>query len=107
MTLVGWSDAAYGDQSTLSKRRPGYVIGLMSATLRRPCPKIHWASKFARDSVESSLGWEMHAFSAMLDHMPMLQEFYAHSLDPAQRMVGLEDRETLLTHLKNRKIPTE
>ena len=35
-TLVGWSDEAYGDQSTMGKCRLGYVIGLMPSTLRGP-----------------------------------------------------------------------
>ena len=37
MTLAGWPDAAYGDQSAEGKCRLGYVIGWMSSTLKGPC----------------------------------------------------------------------
>ena len=33
MSFVGRSDAAYADQSTAGKRRPGYIIGLTSSRL--------------------------------------------------------------------------
>ena len=37
MALGGWSDAGYGDQSTIGKRRLGYVVELMYSALRGPC----------------------------------------------------------------------
>ena len=37
MTLAGCSDAAHGDQSTGGKCRLGYVIGLLSSTLKDLC----------------------------------------------------------------------
>ena len=42
MTLVGWSNAACGDRPTTGKCRLGYVIGLMSSTLRGPCRIPQW-----------------------------------------------------------------
>ena len=88
MTPVGRPAAAYGDQSTAGKCRLGYVIGLMSFTLRGPRHIIQWTSEFARKLVQSSLGGEVYALREMADHMPMLREFYAHSLDLAPGMLG-------------------
>ena len=67
MTSAGWPNAAYGDQSTEGKCRVGYVIGLMSPTLRR-------TSKFAGKTVKSSVGGEVHALSEMVDRMLLLEE---------------------------------
>ena len=40
ITLAGWSDAAYGDQTKEGRRRLGYVIRKASSTLRGPCREI-------------------------------------------------------------------
>ena len=104
MTVAGWSDAAYGGQSTLGKCRLRYVIGLMSSTLRGPCHIIQWASKFARKLVEGSLGGDVYALREMLDHTSMLREFYALFSDMSPGMMGFGDCEILLTHLKTKKI---
>ena len=63
MTLVGWSDAAYGDQSTEGKCRLGFVIGLMSSTLKGPFRILQRTYKFSRKMVKSSLGGEVFALS--------------------------------------------
>ena len=78
MTLVGWSDAAYGERSNLGKCRLGYVIGLMSSTLSGLCHIIQWASKFTRKLVKSSQGGKVYAFSEMIAHMSVLRKFYGH-----------------------------
>ena len=104
MTLMVWSDAAYGGQSSLGKCRLGYVIGLMSPNLCGPC---HRTSEFTRKLVKSSLGGEVYAFSEMLDHMSMLSEFYGHFAASFSGMVGLEDCESLFTHLKKKKVIAE
>ena len=107
MTLVGWSEAAYGDQSSLGKCRLGYVIGLTSSDLCGPCHLIQWASKFTCKLVKSSLGGEVYAFSEMLDHMSMLRDFFGHFTDLFSGMAGLGDCESLATHLKKDKLITE
>ena len=106
MARVGWSGAAYGDKSTMGKRRLGHVIGLMSSALRGPRHIIQWTSKLAK----SSLSGEAHAPSEMADHMAsreMLRGLYAHFLNLPPGKVGLEDCECLFTHSKNKEITTE
>ena len=99
-TLVGWSDAAYGDQSAMSKCPLGYVIGLMSSTLRGSRRIIQRAPKFTRKLVKNSLGGEAYAFSETFEHMSMLREFYAHFIDLPPGMGGLEDCDILLARLQ-------
>ena len=107
MSMVGWSDAAYGNTTCMGKCRLGYVIGVMPSNLTGPCHIIQWTSKFTRKLVKSSLGGEVYAFSEMLDHMSMLREFYGHFAGSKPGMIGLEDCESLFTHLKKSKIITE
>ena len=76
LTLVGWSDAAYGKLSEDGRCRLGYIIGLMSSSLSGPCHILQWTSKFTRKLVKSSLGGEVYAFSEMVDHMALIREFY-------------------------------
>ena len=102
MAIVGWSDAAYG-QMTGGKCRLGYLIGMMSSNLGGPCHIIQGASKFTRKLIKSSLGGEVYAFSEMLDHMSMLREYYGHFAGSKPGMFGLEDCESLFTHLKKSK----
>ena len=51
-----------------------------------------WASKFTRKLAKNTL-----------DHMPVLRELRGYSLNLYPGLVGLEDCESLFTHLKNRK----
>ena len=83
------------------------VSGVMSSNLCGPCHIIQWASKFARKLVKSSLGGEVYAFSEMLGHMSMLREFYGIFAGSKPGMIGLEDCESLFTHLKKSKSITE
>ena len=99
MSLVGWSDAAYGDLTKTGKCRLGYLIGLMSPSLNGPCHVLRRTSKFTRKLVESSLGGEVY--------MALLREFYTPFAKVSPSMVGLVDCESLFTHLKNRKMFTE
>ena len=103
-TLGGWSDAAHADQSTTGKCRLGYVIGLMSSTLRGPRHIIQWTSKFTRKLAKCSLGGEVYAFSEMAGRIPILRGFYAHCMDIRQGMACLQDCESVFTRLKNKKI---
>ena len=43
----------------------------------------------------------------MIDHMALLREFYAPSSRASPGFVGMEDCESLFTHLKNKEIVTE
>ena len=79
----------------------------MSPNLCGPCHIIRWKSQFTRKLVKSSLGGEVYAFSEMLGHMSMRREFHGHSADLYPGMVGLEDCESLFTHLKKKKVVAE
>ena len=107
MTRASWSDAAYGDQSSLGKCRLGYVFGLMSSNLCAPCHLIQWTSKFARKLVKGSLGGEVYALGKMLDHMSMIREFYGRFTDLHPGMAGVENCDSLPTHLKENILITE
>ena len=107
LSLVGWSDAAYGDLSQSGKCRLGYLIGVMSASLSGPRHVLQWTSKFTRKLVKSSLGGEVYAFSEMVGHMALLREFCAPFSRISPSMVGMGDCESLFTHLKNRKMVAE
>ena len=43
----------------------------------------------------------------MLDHVTLIREFFVPFVDLALGMAGLEDCESLFTHLKNRKTIAE
>ena len=75
-TLAGWSDAAYGDQLATGRCRLGYVVGLMSSTLKGPCRILQRASTFARNMEKSNLGGRVYAPSEMMDHVLLLKEFF-------------------------------
>ena len=107
MTLAGWSDAAYGNTSRMGKCRSGYIVGVMSSNLCGPCHIIQRASKFTRKSVQSSLGGDVYAIGEMLDHLSMLREFYGHFTGLYPGLAGLEDCESLFTHLKKNKMIAE
>ena len=79
----------------------------MSPNLCGPRHLIHLTSRFARKLVKSSLGGEVDAFSEMLSHMSMLREFYGRFSDLRPGVVGMEDCESLFTHLKKNKLVTE
>ena len=106
--LVGCSDAASGDQSPDGKYRLGCVVGLMSSALNGPRHGFQWTPKFPRKMGESSLGGgEVYAFSEMIDSKALLREFYAPFSRMSPGLVGMEDCESLFTHLKNKKMVTE
>ena len=77
----------------------GYAIGLTSSTLSGPSPISQWASKFTRKLVRHSFGGELYVLSALEAHMALLNAHYRPlvSLDPGK--VGLEDCESLFTHM--------
>ena len=49
----------------------------------------------------------MYASGEMIDHMTLLREFYGPFSRIFPGLVGMEDCESLLTHLENRKMVTE
>ena len=63
MSLVEWSDSAFGRQSTEGMCRFGLAIGLMPSTLRAPCRILQWTSIFPGEMVKSS---EIYALSKMV-----------------------------------------
>ena len=64
-----------------------------------------------RSSLErwSRAAWdgEVYAFSEMIDHMALIREFYAPFVGLSPGMVGMEDCESLFSHLRNKKMVTE
>ena len=60
--------------------------------------------KFARQTVESSLGGEVYGFSEMADHVEFLRECYAPFVGKEPRTVGLEYCESAFTHLLNQNM---
>ena len=107
LSLVGWSDAAYGDLLQNGRCRLGYLSGIMASSLSGPCHVLQWTSKFTRKLVKSSLGGEVYAFSEMVDHMAPSKEFRAPCSRISPGLVGVEDCESLFTHFENRKMITE
>ena len=107
MTLVGWSGAAFGDQSTTGRCRLRYVIGLAPSALRVPRHIIQWTSKFTLKLVRGSLGGEVCAFSEMVDHTTMLREVYAQFTYLSPGMAGLQDCESFFARLRKKKIISE
>ena len=103
MTLAGWSDAAYGGQSTEGICRLGYTIGLMSSTLKGACRILPRTSKFTRKMVKSSLGGEIYALSEMVDHMLLLKDFGTFSFNyTTQRVWNLLKPEQTSASLQSR-----
>ena len=76
---MGWPDAAYGDLSTEGKCRLGFVIGLMSSTLKGPFRILQRTYKFSRKMAKSSLGGEVFALSEMAGPMFLLKGFFGPS----------------------------
>ena len=86
-SLVGWPDAAFGDQPSAGKRRAGYVIVFMSSAISGPFHPPQWASKFAREVAESSLAEEAYAFSEMVDRVVLSRVFFAPVADSFPGMI--------------------
>ena len=106
MTLAGWRDAAYGGQSAAGEGRVGYVIGLMSSTSKGPCNILQRTPEFTRKIEKSSLGGQVNAGSEMMDRVLSLEEFYGLFGGAIHGAAGLEDCESLLTHLRTKKTIT-
>ena len=69
MCSAGRPDAAYEDFSKEGRRRPGYVIGLMSSTLSGSRRISQRAAKFTRKLLGGSLGGEAYDVGEMAGHM--------------------------------------
>ena len=91
-TLVGWSGAAFGDQSAEGKCRLGHVVGPMSSTLSGPCHTPQWTSRITRNLAEGILGGEVYAFSDMIGRMPFLREYYGLAVDLRNPLFPPEER---------------
>ena len=102
-----WQGPGDLDLSQNGKCRLGYLIGITSSPLTGPCHVLQWTSKFTRKLVKSSLGGEVYASSEMIDHMALLREFYAPFSHISPGLVGMEDCESLFTHLEKKKTVTE
>ena len=107
LSIVGWSDVAYGDQSAEGKYRLGSAIVLTSSTLRCPRHMPKRTSEFTRKSADSSLGGEVYGISEMVDHMSPPREFYEPFADSTPGMAGIEDCGSLFTHLGTNKTVAE
>ena len=107
MTLAGWSDAAYGDQSADGKCRLGYLIGLMPSSPLAPCHILQWISKFTRNLVKSSIGGDVYAPGEMDAHVTLLREIYEHVVELSPDKIYFEDRESLLARLRPKANVTE
>ena len=104
MSLVWWSDAALGYQSTGGRRRLGCAIGQTSSALTAIRHSAQWKSKFTRELVKSSLVGEVYALSEMVDHTSPLWSFFrpCESLDPG--IAGMGDCEGLFTYSKSKRM---
>ena len=107
MTLVGRSDALYGNQTKEGWLPLGYVIGLVSPTLRGPRRVIRGSSEFARKLAGSNLGGEALASGATEAHMALLRELVSPIAELPPSMAGSEDCQSLVAHLRNKKTITE
>ena len=103
MSLAGWSEAAFGDQSTEGKCRLGYVVGPMSSTLKGPRHISQWTSKLTKKVAKSSLGGEVYALRETAGHMLLGKVVYEPFGGMNPGLAGLGDRESLYTHLKTGK----
>ena len=100
MSLVGWSDAANGGQSTDGKCRLGRVIGLMPSSSAGPSHVLRRTSKFNRKLVDSTLGGEVYALSEMVDPTSSWRDSYGPFEGLSPGIAGLEDCGSLFTNLK-------
>ena len=74
----------------------------MSATLRDQRFR-----KFVWKSARSSLGGEASAFREMVARASLLREFYEPFVDMSPGIVGVEDCESLFTHLRRKDTVAE
>ena len=107
MSLIGWSDAAYEDQSTEGKWRLGHMVGLTSSTLSGPCHLLQWTSEFTRKLEKTGFGGEVYALSEITDHTLLSRDCYRPpaGLDPG--MAGLGACEIPFTHSKIKEMIAE
>ena len=90
-TFEGWSDAAYGDQTTGVRGCLGHPVAPLPSPLRETCHVLHWPPRRARQTVKNSLYGEVYAFRKLAKHMGLLREFYASFLYVAPGMGAMED----------------
>ena len=90
MSLVGWSDASYSDQSTEGIRLLGYEIGSMSPTLNGPPYLTQWTSKSATKLANSSLNDAVYTVGEMVGSMSLLRKFYEPLADQSPGAIGFE-----------------
>ena len=105
-TPAGWSDEGQRNQTGLGSCRLGCVIELAPSTLRGPCHIIQWSPKSTRKLAKSSMGGKVNEFSEMLGRVALLRKLYAHFTGLSPGEAGLEDCESIFTHLKTKRAGT-
>ena len=103
MSLVGRTDAAFGDQSTGGKCRLRFGISPMAPSFAGPRHILLWASDAARTLARSSLGGGVYARGEMVDRATLIREICEPRERLAPGMSGLEACESLSTHLDAEK----
>ena len=78
-------------------------VGLLSPTNSGPCRIPQRASVFTRKLVRIISGGEVSALSEKIDRVACLRDFYAPFTGASPGMFGLEDCESLFSHLRNSK----
>ena len=116
MSWVGWSErwSVGGAVGACRYRREKMHCGAayggrpaLSSSLAGPCHILQWTSKLTRKLARSSLGGEVYALCEIDDRMTPIRDFFGPLEGLAPGMVGLEDCESLLTHLRTKKPKSE
>ena len=100
MTLAGWSDSAFGDQTSEGRCRLGCVIGPVSSTFRGPRHTLQWPSKFAKKLMKSSPWGEVYASCEMIGHVALRRNPLPPCVGASTGMAGKEDCGDLSAHLR-------
>ena len=120
------SHAVRGGEDALWNRASCWLVGCRKrrSVSRRPMPRwlcdwlyvfgaegalplFRWTSKFRRKLAKSNLGGEVYAFSEMVADMSPRRELFAPAADVSPSISGLENRESIFTHLKNKEAIAE
>ena len=91
MSLVRWSNAAYGDQSAKGKYPLGYIIRRAPSSPAGPRHVLQRTSRFTRKVVTRSLGGAAYALSEMVGHMSLIRDLYKSFEALSPGMIGSED----------------
>ena len=78
-----------------------------SSSLTGPSRILQRASKFTKKTVRSNPGGEVYAPTVTVDRTLFLKDLFGPFEDINPGVAGLEDCESLLTHLKTKKMIAE